>query len=92
MLALCRDRTVWHRDPDPVQRGCGVKRQRPQRHCIIRNQQEVYVIEVDLTPEERRQVAERQSSAEARRWFGNELRRLRRIEDAPLKAALKANR
>ena len=60
-----------------------------RRYCVIRRDQELYVIESSLTAEEREEVAERKRSPEARRRFGTLLRRVRRAEDAPLKAAIR---
>jgi hypothetical protein len=57
---------------------------------VVRNDREFLVPESRLTPQEREELAERASSPEARRAFGAKLRSLRRAEDAPLKAALKA--
>jgi hypothetical protein len=61
-----------------------------RRAVVIRQGEELWVLPEALTVDEREEVAERQRSPEARRRFGVRLREARRIEDKPLKDALKA--
>jgi hypothetical protein len=60
-------------------------------YCVIRDGEEVYVPRCDmLTAAELADVEERERSPLARRRFGALLRRIRRAEDAPINAAIKA--
>ena len=63
---------------------------RNARCCVIRDGQELYTRRDDLTAAEVADVEQREKSPLARRRFGILLRRARRTEDAPLKAALDA--
>ena len=60
------------------------------RCLVVRDGQETYVLADRLTAAELADVEERERSPVARRRFGALLRQVRRTEDAPLKAALKA--
>ncbi len=62
------------------------------RYCVIRDGQELYVLREYLTAAELAEVEKRKRSPLARRQFGALLRKVRKAEDAPLKAALKAAR
>jgi hypothetical protein len=62
-----------------------------RRSCVIRDGPEVYVLRDHLTTDEPGDVEEREKSPVARRRFGVLLRRVRRIEDAPLMAALEVS-
>ena len=60
------------------------------RCCVIRDDREVYVPRENLTAAELYDIEQREKSPIARRQFGILLRRVRKAEDAPLKAALDA--